>query len=33
MPIKNGHCRRHVTAFKMGKLPILNVHGSKLVAP
>jgi hypothetical protein len=28
MPIKNGHGRRHVIAFKMGKLPILNLHGS-----
>jgi hypothetical protein len=29
MPIKNGHGRRHVTALKMGKLPIFNLHGSK----
>ena len=29
MPIKNGHSRRHVTALKMGHLPIFNLHGSK----
>ena len=30
MPIKNGHGRRHVTALKMGKLPIFNLHRSKI---
>ena len=29
MPIKNGHGRRHVTALKMGKLPIFNLQRSK----
>jgi len=28
MPIKNGHSWRHVTALKMGKMPIFNLHGS-----
>ena len=30
MPIENGHGRRHVTALKMGQLPIFNLHGSKV---
>ena len=30
MSIENGYGRRHVTALKMGQLPIFNLHGSKI---
>lgn len=33
MPIENGHGRRHVTALKMGQLPIFNLHGFNSKGP